>query len=103
MLADSWLIPFHSVWKDEEFVREFNLKQPAVQHLVKIDGYEATNPYWSQRHISCPSSAVSQLKAACTLVTKYSADIKGGTLTQRAEGSCHTLPYVLEEIHTGIF
>lgn len=88
MLADSWLIPFHSVWKAEEFVREFNLKQPLVQHLVKTDGYEAT---------------VSLLKAACTLVTKCSADSKGGTLTQRAEGSCHTLPYVLEEIHTGIF
>ena len=88
MLADSWLIPFHSVWKAEDFVREFNLKQPVVQHLVKIDGYEAT---------------VSRLKATCTLVTKCSADIKRGTLTQRAEGSCHTLPYVLEEIHTGIF
>ena len=41
--------------------------------------------------------------ATCTLVTKCSADVKGGTLTQRAEGSRHTLPYVLEEIHTGIF
>lgn len=37
MLADSWLIPLHSVWKAEEFVREFNLKRPVVQHLVKID------------------------------------------------------------------
>lgn len=38
-------------------------------------------------------------KAAVTLFT-HCTDTQ--PLTQRAEGSCHTLPHILEEIHTGI-
>lgn len=63
MLADSWLIPLHSVWKAEEFVREFNLKRPVVQHLVKIDWYGANESLLVSKTHQLPLSAVCQLKA----------------------------------------